>query len=109
MRYIGSTIIAAGLAFVGVAVADDGDDMIRVLCAKKWPEDYSMQVYCINQEVEAKQALFDLMDDFPAGTEPLLILMRCYTKWTEPVGKIEHRMVLYCYHQQLAAYESLRR
>ncbi|MDX8517972.1 hypothetical protein RFN30_07015 [Mesorhizobium sp. VK23D] len=77
---------------------------IRANCAAEWQGDYSMQEYCINQQVEALQAMKPVADSAtPVERE---ILGKCANEWRKPAG-YDYRMVKYCYEKQIEAYKRL--
>ena len=74
---------------------------VRRLCLDKWPGNYRMQEYCLNQQSEAKSKLELLLGPPPIQKHILdSILIQCLTKWDE-----NWRMVHYCTAQQIEAYQ----
>lgn len=77
---------------------------IRANCAAEWPGDYRMQEYCINNQVEAVQAMAPLADS--SSSIEREILGKCASEWRKPSG-YDYRMIRYCYENQIDAYRRL--
>jgi hypothetical protein len=94
-------ILMAVALCAGSASADE-DRKIRDRCETKWDADYSMQVYCINQQILAARELTEDYSDIPDE-----IRGRCAMKWSDQFG-YDWPMVLHCVKHQFESYEALR-
>ena len=108
MALLAAAIATAALPAACVA-AESGPVVqnIKVFCAGRWPTDYEMQAYCIDQQVEAAIKVTQTVKDFPEDSEELRIVLRCLGKWQGPGETYDYEMVDYCAGNQLRAYRRL--
>lgn len=96
-------------------VSDDWLDKVKLYCANKWADDFSMQKYCINKQKTAYYKVNSYKNDrigkdFDYGETKenpySRILKKCLLKW---INKKEPQwdMVGYCLDKQTSAYEDL--
>lgn len=83
---------------------------VDIFCADKWPGDFRMQRYCVDQQNKAAADLRGFIERAAVpGSVEQLILGRCGSKWKVSEGVYDWRMVKYCTDQQINAYRSLNR
>lgn len=73
---------------------------IKAYAKKKWPDDYEMQVYEFNNQMEAYEQIRNL---FSAPDYNESILFKALAKWGQ-----DYEMVIYEYDNQLEAYKKMR-
>jgi hypothetical protein len=79
-------------------------DGIKSKCASEWPDNFRMQAYCRDQQVEAIGKIVARNDSGVMDTkEGLVIRRKCRADWPN-----NYRMQNYCEEQQLRAFASLR-
>lgn len=76
-------------------------------CETKWPTDFEMQAYCVDQQKEGAGDIYSFMSRYdvelnpgkevdPSALPPAkLILLSCWTKWDG-----DYEMIAYCIEQQ---------
>lgn len=78
-------------------------DIIKTNCYEKWPNNYRMQKYCIDQEIAAlKKLKKGLPSDIPADVFNK-IRNNCIREWPD-----NYRMRVYCEKQELKAWRQLK-
>ncbi|TPK65564.1 hypothetical protein FJ546_10285 [Mesorhizobium sp. B2-4-19] len=85
----------------GAAVADEKTGAmadIKANCKTEWATDYSMQEYCISQQVEAINAVSKIYKS-PLSFDEKGMMDKCLSEWSKPRGA-DWTMVEYCYNQQ---------
>ena len=101
--------IACLLTVASIGNASESKDAIRAKCKNEWPTDYGMQKYCIDKQMESVKQFNSYQDRWPEGSEERNILIRCFGKWAGDDGsKADYSMTVYCFDQQLEAYQSLQ-
>ena len=76
-------------------------DGIRAKCAKQWPEDFRMQKFCGDRQIEALGKVANRSMDTSSGQ---VIRRKCLREWPG-----DFRMRNYCEEQQLKALAALSR
>ena len=95
------------LAAVSAAGAPDG---VRENCAEDWPDDYTMQEFCISQQVEAAQRMVPVVERYGGSdndSPEARALKKCANDWQKGDG-FDFTMVEFCWKQQSEALERLR-
>jgi hypothetical protein len=83
--------------------ASGGDPDIAAFCRNKWPGDFRMQKYCLDQQTEAKAKLAKgAPPGIPVGVFND-VRKGCAAKWPDDL-----RMRVYCEDQQTEAFRSLQ-
>ena len=77
--------------------------MVREECEAKWGDDYSMQLYCVEEQTTAGKQVDKIYQGNSTGTTESNILAKCQDKWPK-----DYSMVIYCYDEQLAAFKALQ-
>ncbi len=82
---------------------------MRARCEAKWPGDFRMQRYCLDQQQEGRREVRRWLAQNEAGASNDLkaAVLRCHIKWLDDQG-YDWRMVDYCMDQQIDAYQSMR-
>ena len=80
----------------------DADAVIRHHCENEWPDDFSMRVYCIEQQRQAVEQLRrgrprDIPENVFRG-----IRRRCAAEWPD-----DYAMRVYCEEQQIEGYRKI--
>ena len=106
---MGALPLAPLVVLVLVASFDaraDAESDMRAWCAAKWVNDYSMQDYCFTKQAEAAVELQPIL----RSTHPVekKIIQQCLAKWKEG-PTFDFSMVLYCYNQQIDAWNRINR
>lgn len=99
-----------GIALLLAAVFAAGEpNGVRENCAADWPDDYSMQEFCINQQVEAAQRLNAVIERYgtKGETAESRVLDKCASDWQKGDG-FDYTMVEFCWNQQAEALNRLR-
>jgi len=82
-------------------------------CSKEWPNDYSMQEYCINMQKESLHKFFIYWGMFPENSVAHEIMLRASREWqiysdcSDPLYNFNWRMVIYEVEKQFEAYGRL--
>ena len=77
-------------------------------CARKWPANYRMQLYCLRQQGEAASWVGRLGTAEPLSTTGKRIVVDCHDKWqTDEPDAPNWRMIKYCIEQQIEAAKAL--
>ena len=81
---------------------EDADAVIRHHCENEWPDDFSMRVYCIEQQRQAVELLRrgrprDIPENVFRG-----IRRRCAAEWSD-----DYAMRMYCEEQQIEGYRKI--
>lgn len=88
-------------------------------CAAEWPNDYKMRDYCIRQQSNANQELFNLAEKYGlikngtiapslSGSDIEKMLLKCMQEWKKArFDTYDFKMVVYCWKQQIDSYESI--
>jgi hypothetical protein len=102
------TLLLVGLALalgLSCARADVGSD-IRSLCEREWPDEFSMQEFCIKEETSSHAAVQRIrastLDTHPVGSK---IHRKCLKEWTEDLT--EWSMVKFCLVEEVGSYNRL--
>jgi hypothetical protein len=74
----------------------------RAHCDKKWGDDFEMVSYCLDNQVEAGNALDILMSQNPSGTKGGRVIAACNEKWSK-----DYEMIHYCATNQFDAVDWL--
>ena len=79
---------------------------IKSLYAEKWPTDFSMQKYCLDESRGAyvRAQAFDVM----ATKENTTIWATCAQRWSDGQDRVDWSMMAYCIDEQATALEALR-
>lgn len=98
--------VATVIATTSIASAD-ADTMvgIKAACTAEWPGDYSMQEFCINNQVKSYNHLVQIKNSGQNGEEKGM-LVKCLDDWKTATGS-DWTMVEFCYKNQHEAYERL--
>ncbi len=80
--------------------AGDVASTIRMKCAKDWPDDFRMRVFCEDQQ---RTAYLRLMGRPATSSDLQIIRTKCQSDWSE-----DFRMRDYCEQQQIEALRKLR-
>ncbi|TIM94398.1 MAG: hypothetical protein E5Y34_30920 [Mesorhizobium sp.] len=98
--------VVAVIATTSIAFAD-ADTMagIKAACTADWPGDYSMQEFCINNQVESYNHLVQINNGNQNDDEKAM-LGKCLGDWKTATGS-DWSMVEFCYKDQHEAYERL--
>jgi len=100
LREILPTLESAPERIIGEA-GRDYEAEIKAYARKKWPDDYEMQLYEFNIQMEALKQIWNL----PSTTDyNESILSKAMTNWGE-----QYDMVIYEYNLQLEAYKEMQR
>lgn len=80
---------------------------MKDFCAAKWPTDFNMQKYCLDQQSEAARKIAseftkDVPDDLKIAGGA------CALKWTGADDRKDWVMIEYCWRQQKEAHDNLR-
>jgi hypothetical protein len=97
-----STAQSADRSAVSDADYSDADAVIRHHCQSEWPEDFTMQAYCIDQQ---RKALAVLRKGAPGDIPQEIfrqIRTRCAAEWPD-----DYSMRAYCESQQATAYREV--
>lgn len=113
----GIVLLVAGSVLTSPARADLFED-IKAHCESKWPTDYEMQEYCVEQQVDGAKRMNSflkrynveaLLEDpkeaerlYKEGNAPVVIALNCFDEWE---GDFE--MIAYCIDQQEKAAKRL--
>ncbi len=112
-------VLDTGNVVTGSGIGEFSPEVIRANirrhCASKWPDDFQMQVHCVEEATEAVNELAELQRDHRAVPDDVWsrIFAKCLTDWTPwPDGRgdqdtYDFRMVAYCAQQQVGAYLKL--
>ena len=98
----------AALALPAGVQANELDAEIKMACNKKWPNDFTMQEYCVNQQWEgvsntnAWSREYGLVAGKPTSEHAVTIAIHCFDKWPE-----DYVMLAYCLQQQEMAAKAL--
>ncbi|MDX8443866.1 hypothetical protein [Mesorhizobium australafricanum] len=103
-------VFAAAFAVAAVyppalITADDPMAGIKAGCAAEWPDDYSMQEFCIDNQSKSLSQVADIYHSNQDDQERA-ILAKCYKDWRTATGS-NWVMVEFCYQQQHDAYKCL--
>lgn len=85
----------------------------KAACARRWPDDYTMQEHCYNTETDAavviSKAVEKLWQDGPtdAPDEMQRMAWMCFDRWARDLETVSYEMMLHCLRAQLESYESL--
>lgn len=83
---------------------EEFDSAIRTECATRWPTDFRMQAYCVNEQYEAlKKLTAERPSDIPRE-QYTIIFSECGIKWGH-----DFKMRVYCQDQQYEGIRQLRR
>jgi hypothetical protein len=100
--FIAGCALALGLS---IAQAEVGEE-IRSLCEKEWPDEFSMQEFCIKEETASHRALervkSNVVDGHPVGQK---IFRKCLREWSDDLT--EWSMVKYCVDEEIGSYNRL--
>lgn len=92
MKKLAATLVMI-LALPAGAAEIDMDKAISD-CQRSWPDDFTMQEYCISTQEEAAATLAKRDFDLPEASRKTVIAT-CYSKWLD-----DPKMVLYCLETQ---------
>jgi len=102
------TLLLAGCGLMlglSIARAEVGSD-IRSLCEEEWPDEFSMQEFCIKEETAShaavQRARSSSIDAHPIGTK---IFKKCLREWTGELT--EWSMVEFCLEEEVGSYNRL--
>lgn len=79
---------------------------IKAGCSAEWPGDYSMQEFCINNQVTSYNHLVQIHNS-DQNDEERDMLVKCLGEWETATGS-DWAMVEFCYQNQHEAYERLK-
>jgi len=103
-------------------LANDVMNDIKCMCRDEWPDNYRMQKYCIDRQINSYDDVVckyvkkyfvpyqksngnTYYRDVP---EEGKIIFRCYDEWTDKKGRKNWRMIKYCCDKQFKAFNSLK-
>lgn len=110
-----ASVFITSIMWCSLAFAGQSSPLITAInarCAAKWGDNYRMQKYCRNKEMEGIFAFNAYVAkhkvNTPAGNESPQgkIVYHCWLKWTDEHGRL-WSMVAYCIRQQDEALRSL--
>jgi len=90
---------ATALLFATPAFGDTAAD-IKASCAKEWPTDYQLRLFCETQSNDAWQRLSRAMGKYKKKSEERNIIDRCWSEWYPQINMVE-----FCSNNQLVAYK----
>lgn len=98
--------IALLLATVLAAGVPEG---VKEYCAEDWPNDYSMQEFCVDQQTEAALKLKAVIERYQGApnSPEYRALGKCVEDW-EKGTSYDFTMVEFCWNQQVEAMNRLR-
>ena len=102
-------LLALGwLCCVGLhgAIALSFEENIRVFCEQKWPDEYSMQEYCIDKEHDGLASSLSFIERNRNHSVSNRIYKFCSDKWTDN-NIIEWSMVAYCLDTEASSFNRL--
>lgn len=92
-----------------LAQATDVEGGIKKLCAEQWPDDYSMQEYCQDQQWKGAEQFHDLYREAQKSNAKFIpALEKCVHDW-ENDDIIDWSMVGYCATEQKKSFTHLNR
>jgi hypothetical protein len=84
------------------------EEDIKILCSSRWPDDYSMQKFCVDKQIKSASNCFELSQKYPEGSEERKIIRKCMTRWYDKdKNVIDFSMSEFCIKKQIEAYRSL--
>ncbi|QNN47467.1 hypothetical protein H9L17_04840 [Thermomonas brevis] len=85
---------------------DAAKNDIRRFCSMEWPEDFSMQKHCVEEQTEARDKAQKI--DITASQVAMKIWGHCTSEWTDKTTDLtDWAMMYHCYEEQMSAYHSL--
>ena len=82
----------------------EADEIIEQHCGHQWPDDFSMQAYCLDQQQQAVVKLREGgPDDIPEEVFHI-IRLKCAREWPD-----DYSMRAYCEEQQVTAFRKVQR
>lgn len=83
--------------------------VLRARCSAKWPGNFQMQEYCIEQQQDGARKVSAWTKDpsVADSAELRAVVVACSEKWTDAHGR-NWPMIDYCIEQQVSAYRRLR-
>ena len=82
----------------------EADEVIEQHCEREWPDDFSMRVYCLDQQ---RQAVTKLREGGPGDIPDEIfhgIRLKCAREWPD-----DYSMRVYCEEQQVTAFRKAQR
>lgn len=82
----------------------EADDIIEQHCGRQWPDDFSMQAYCLDQQ---RQAVVKLREGGPVDIPDEVfnsIRLKCANEWPD-----DYSMRVYCEEQQVTAFRRVQK
>ena len=90
------------------AQAENSEANIGQLCHEEWPNDFSMEEYCQNNQREDLQAFRRLVLQYRGSSDFIdPIVRRCTEEWTKGSVLIDYSMVDYCTRNEVEAAQRL--
>jgi hypothetical protein len=112
-----NTIIATFIVLLLISSLSTGFAGSKEFCSKKWPNDYSMQEYCIEKQRKATVEILKLLASYgiteqntggtlklnppPAGDKYRTLFIDCLSKW-----ETDKVMLLFCFEKQVEALQT---
>ncbi|WP_026986545.1 hypothetical protein [Fodinicurvata fenggangensis] len=122
MKHAVTAIILAGLQALPAWAQDDAppaEAVIKERCEAEWPDDFSMQKFCRDEEEKAVADLRDFRERHEFGPaeemerryeerDPAAVMWRgCAQQWTDSIG-MDFGMVAFCLEEQEKSWEALQ-
>lgn len=79
---------------------------IEVFCARKWHDNFDLQVFCVKKQSEAYRSVGGLQGYFDEGSEEQNIIESCVNKWSDPIDGTNWQMAEHCSQKEVAAYRA---
>lgn len=98
-------LCAISIASLVSAPAKASENPERAMCQARWPDDFAMQVFCINKQLKAASMLSPIIKS-PSKIQKKILDM-CADRWRNDFGGFDWDMVNFCYEKQMTAYEQL--
>jgi hypothetical protein len=89
--------------------AEDVGDWIKQRCTRDWPNDYSMQVFCIRQQIEGAKEFRQLANGEASNGDLRGILATCLEQWGGDAKNADWPMISYCYREQRGAWQTMKK
>ncbi len=84
--------------------AQEGPDtVIKKKCAKDWPDDFRMQVHCIEQQAKGLKSLSSPVDRTISSQDHSLLRVKCENEWPD-----DFRMRAHCEEQQIKGLQKIQ-
>jgi hypothetical protein len=95
--------LSISLSVMSLYAQESRDEVIKQQCALKWPDNFQMQAYCVEEQVKGRESLSRPVDPHVSPEEHAKLRAHCEKQWSG-----DFKMRAYCEEQQISGLRELQ-